>query len=371
MSGTARADGFADAQRAYVRGDYDGALRILSAAAEANDVNAQYMLGWLRLEGWWSPIRVDASEGIKWLQAAAENNDARAQFRMGDLYRVGQYVPRDEAKAFAWYLRAAMNGDAYSQGRVARAYLYGYGIARDTDQALHWYRKVAEAGLGDAAEQLGYIYTYGYIYANTDKVSVVSPDEGEALRWFLKAAANPHFRDVEPLEYIATFYDKGLGVAKNRSEALRWYERAAQGYAPYAQYQLGVAYELGDGVARDFERAFEFYHRSADKGFRPAHYRLGLAWLRGEQGPVDVILALKSFVLATGRSGDRKELDAEFAAFPDLYPIRYRALDPSAYRQAVKDRDALTATMSRAQITAADDLADAFELEPPPPPQIH
>src|SRR5258705_511592 len=55
-----------------------------------------------------------------------------------------------------------------------------------------------------------------------------------------------------PAQYnLAILFDNGRGVTKDEGEAVKWYRKAAdQGFAR-AQASLGLGYYLGDGVIKD------------------------------------------------------------------------------------------------------------------------
>jgi TPR repeat protein len=64
-------------------------------------------------------------EAIKWLSQAAEAGDIQAQYNLAQAYDEGQGVAPDLAKALKWSLRAAERGRALAQNQVAEAYRWG------------------------------------------------------------------------------------------------------------------------------------------------------------------------------------------------------------------------------------------------------
>ena len=83
--------------------------------------------------------------------------------------------------------------------------------------------------------------------------------------------------DMVAQAYVASIYEKGLGVEPNYTKALSWYQKAAaQGYTR-AQYALGYLYEAGLGVEKDLNEAFKWYRQAAglvEKDIRIAHVEL-------------------------------------------------------------------------------------------------
>ena len=115
-------------------------------------------------------------------------------------------------------------------------------------------RARARRGQAEAQFQLGVCYRFG---------QGVSKDEAEALKWYLKAAAQGH----EKAQYnVGVCYDAGTGVAQDHEEAARWYRKAAQRGHAKAAYNLAVDYKYGQGVARDDAEAFAWFDFAASRG---------------------------------------------------------------------------------------------------------
>jgi hypothetical protein len=98
---------------------------------------------------------------------------------------------------------------------LAAMYAQGSGVPKDDGEAVRWFRKAADAGDRFGMDGLGQVYANG---------RGVPKDDGEAVRWFQKAAdaGNP-----SGMYHLATMYDKGAGVAKDSGKAIEWYQKAA------------------------------------------------------------------------------------------------------------------------------------------------
>lgn len=97
--------GVDDGIAAYLRGDYAIAARELLPAAEAGDVRAQGVLGFMYDDGLGVPHDDDAAAG--WYLRAARQGDPVAQENLGIMHADGDGVPRDYVRAFVWFSRAA------------------------------------------------------------------------------------------------------------------------------------------------------------------------------------------------------------------------------------------------------------------------
>ncbi len=83
-----------------------------------------------------APAWADEAAAVR---ALAEQGDAKAQFALGTMYRDGQGVQRDYAKALRWWQKAAEQGIVDAQYALGNIYSGGTGIARDNIQAYMWY----------------------------------------------------------------------------------------------------------------------------------------------------------------------------------------------------------------------------------------
>lgn len=101
-----------DGQKAYARGDFATALKLLRPMAEHGDADAQYLVGEIfdpleeiHFEG--RGVAPDFQEALKWYRLSASQDNAAAQLCLGDMYHAGQGVTRDDVRAWMWWDIAA------------------------------------------------------------------------------------------------------------------------------------------------------------------------------------------------------------------------------------------------------------------------
>jgi uncharacterized protein len=101
-----------DGLKAYVRGDFATALKLIRPLAEQGDAWAEYYLGEIfdpleeiHFEG--RGVAPDFKEALKWYRLSAGQDNAAAQLCLGDMYHMGQGVTRDEVRAYMWWDLAA------------------------------------------------------------------------------------------------------------------------------------------------------------------------------------------------------------------------------------------------------------------------
>ena len=118
---------------------------------------------------------------MKWYRKAVAQGNAKAQYNLGFMYKYGQGVTLNYAKAAKWYRKAADQGLAEAQSNLGVMYVNGQGVAQDYTEAVKWYRKAAEQGYAMAQFNLGRSYEFG------DGVPIST---STAVEWYYKAGMN-------------------------------------------------------------------------------------------------------------------------------------------------------------------------------------
>ena len=137
---------------------------------------------------------------------------------------------------------------------------------------------------------------------------------------------------------LGNMYDKGQGVPQDYAAAVSWYRKAAdQGFAA-AQYNLGNMYRLGQGVPQDYAAAVSWTRKAADQGDADAQGNLGVMYQYGQGVPQDYVQAHKWYNLGSARATEADDRDRN-----------------------AKNRDAVAALMTPAQIAEAQRLASAWK----------
>lgn len=187
-------------------------------------------------------------------------------------------------------------------------------------------RKEADQGDPNAALALGMMYHTG---------EGTPQNYDEAVKWYRRAAdkGNPIAQNS-----LGVMYLQGQGVAINYLEAVRLIRAAAEKGNARAQLNLGHMFTQGKGVQVNFNEASRWYNRAAEQGDAEAQVNLGQLYAEGQRVPKNLVIAYKWFLLAAAQ-GDR---------------------------EGVSERDDLTPTLNKAQLTEAQRLAAAFSARKDP-----
>jgi uncharacterized protein len=232
------------------------------------------------------------------------------------------YQRGDYATALSHWRPLADQGNAVAQNGLGRMYAQGQGVAQDYRQALIWLRKAVDQGYAGAQNNLGWMYAKGL---------GVPQDYQQAVEWYRKAADQGY---AIAQNNLGLAYENGQGVARDYQQAVAWFRKAADQGNAAAQANLGWMYVNGQGVAQDYAQAVAWFRKAADQGFAGAQANLGLAYAQGLGVPQDYAQAHMWYNLTASRSSDAAE----------------RAL-------AARERDAVAAKMTPAQIAEAQRLA--------------
>ncbi len=229
--------------------DYQKAVRLLQQAAERGDSLAAAHLGEMYYDG--EGVAQDYGQAEKWLRQSAAAGNAYGQYILGLMYEAGHGVARDEAQAVSLFQLAGQQGIADAQAKVGAAYCLGEaGLAKNKAEGLKWLTPAAQGGSVDAQGILGayYLGAFG------------DPQElDKSVAWLVKAGMNNHQQSMLDLGamvmkgmvpqarypevkavmnnwankdntsaqiYLATMYEKGLGIKVNKVQAHAWYSLA-------------------------------------------------------------------------------------------------------------------------------------------------
>jgi uncharacterized protein len=114
----ARADRLASANSAYSRGDYIGAVRLLTPLALKGNARAQAFLGFMYENGYGAPQAYTAAADL-YVQAAISGNPF-GQGMLGLMYDKGHGVPQDFVLAYKWLNLAAARASKHERDYFLR-----------------------------------------------------------------------------------------------------------------------------------------------------------------------------------------------------------------------------------------------------------
>lgn len=223
------------------------------AEGKAGDADSYFELGTLFMTGKLELTGADTDQGMLYYMEAARNGSTKAMLALANIYRTGDFAPKDDAKATSYLLHAAEAGNKDAYGPLAECYFHGIGIKKDSAKGMEWLRKASDSGNIEATYALSVVLISG---AYGEK------NEEEGFKRCKIAADNGN---LAAEIYLASLYAEGVGVKKNLPESVVWYERVAARGNFYAAYKAGIAYYEGKGVKKNTERGAG-YLRLAAKG---------------------------------------------------------------------------------------------------------
>lgn len=199
--------------------------------------------------------RQDDRRAAEWYKLAADRGDVNAQFALAMLHLDGRGVPRDEARARALLQQASDKGHGPASLNLALPLLLT-GQTADLDQAIVLLRRAADAEIGDAQHALAVLMIEG---------RGLPRDVEAGADMMARAASNGSLAgEVE----FAILQFAGRGIGRDERAAARGFARAAARGNAIAQNRLARILFQGRWLPRD---------RAAAGGWHLAARAQGLA----------------------------------------------------------------------------------------------
>lgn len=284
-------------------------LKLCEEAAEAGNIEAQFILGKAYLDGcYWlsqffrTPIKDEAwieinepEKGVKWLEKAGENGDERAIYALGLVYYWRKLGEPNYKKALEYFYKIA-DKDKLAQFNIGLMHEDGNGVELSIEEAKMWYEKSANKGCKEALFNLASIYYFG---KDTGKVNIE-----ESINWYKKAIECGY---GEGASAIGIIYEEGYHVEKNLAKAMEYYRLADELGDSNGALRLGDLYFNGGYVKKNYSEAMKLYEKSARLGNPLAFYNIGNMFKEGLGVEVDYATAVEFFRKA-GKLGYIKAL---------------------------------------------------------------
>ncbi len=153
-------------------------------------------------------------EGFEWRKKAAEGGQVECWFDVAEQYRVGEFLPKDLAKAVECYEKCLNQSEntfskLASANRLGRMYCEGEGVAKDYAKALPLMKLAVEKKYPDNLYYLGKCY-YGV------------GEYKQARECFEKCRTY----DMETSYMWGMMYTRGLGVEENIGKGIKLLKEA-------------------------------------------------------------------------------------------------------------------------------------------------
>lgn len=250
-------------------GKYEDAREITQRLHDAGDVQASYLLGFLKENGLGGPqdksgalnlYQIAANEGVadaqfalgnqaasrgqyelayKWLEKAANQDLPQAQTRLATLYAEGRGGAVNAERAFKLFSAAAEQGDAEGLAGVGIAHLTGAGASLDYPKAAVAFEQAANLGHAQSQYNLALLY---------DSKLLGKPDPAKTHHWMKAAAENGMAAANVALGLMA---HNGGGSDASGAIPAEYFAKAAEAGDPQGMFLFAVALAEGDGLEKD------------------------------------------------------------------------------------------------------------------------
>lgn len=225
-----------------VEQDFEKAFELYRQALDQGFQGALVDLGVLHANDAWSGR--DHDKALEYLEQAHGAQVDVAAMVLGTSYFEGDWLEEDLARARRYFQEAAENGYWLASAYLGFLEEEGYGGPRDIESALRHYETAAEGDSLYAARRLAALYAEG---------GTVTPDEGKALQWRIRAGT---LGDADlAYEAAETLYNDPLHKDVERAVAL--YRIAARNGNLDASVKWARAQILGETKEATFQNGLE------------------------------------------------------------------------------------------------------------------
>ncbi len=181
---------------------------------------------------------MNCDQAIEWLGQAADGDDAEARFLLGYMHDIGYCVEWDEKRSVEYYELSAAQGNIDAMNNLGIIFFDKENYADRAIEAISLWEGAAEGGSAVAMRNLGSAYIEG---------SKVEKDPELAIEYYTKAA---ELSDLPAIFELSRIYREGDGVEINTEEESYWIERAAEtGYAD-SMASMALRFYRGHGVPK-------------------------------------------------------------------------------------------------------------------------
>lgn len=259
--GNLYATGWGDPKVAHVpTADPQRAAELYQRACESGSLAGCVDLGVLLFQQAPYP-NLDRARGL--FQKACDSRNAAGCTHLAALYATGEWVPKDDARAFALYQEACAGGDAAGCYNVGLHFETGRGRPQNLSRARISYENACDLGSFPGCTSLGSLYERGL---------GVPADLERAGDLYRRSCAGDLCNPGDPLGCfnLGVLHRDGRGVAPDKAKAAEYFEQSCRGYNASGCGSLADLLYTGDGVARDELRAVVLFHQACDDGHEPS-----------------------------------------------------------------------------------------------------
>lgn len=268
-----------------------------------------------------------SEEAVEYLEEAAENGSMESYLTLYQMFKSGQGVEKNDARALAYFRRAmalenlnsgerlklgtimltpsetaylpreglamvesaARTSDTKAMAFLADGYEKGIFGAPDNQKAIAWRQKAADAG--DVGSMLA-------LSLNYEEGKIVERDRRKANIIFNQTLNTVAPDDASALLMIGQAYVEGKIVAPDMDEAAEWYKRALDAGSEEGLVALGRLVKWN--AVKDYraEEAVGMFKKAASAGSISAMVELGMLYSMGMLVPIDPSMAFEYFRLA-------------------------------------------------------------------------
>ena len=222
----------------------------------------------------------------------------------GQLFRQGERVTQDPAKAMRFFRAAAIQSHASAPYELGMMHLHGEAGVRDKLRALVWFTLASQREEPRAASQLERLHAS--LPAPDLKTVPGHLEHIERAKKLLRQAKFMHSAAAQ--NALGEFCAAGAGLDQDYLEASEWFTLAAAQYHPQAQFNLGYLFANGLGVKQKTAEALRLYRLAVGQGNVSAQAHLARMYEQGRDVAQNYTEAIWLYRLAANQGDEGAQL---------------------------------------------------------------
>lgn len=282
----------------------------------------------------------DDTAAAEYWESSAMLGNVPAQYALGKLYRDGDCVPRNIAKAMKLFLLSANQKNDYAQYQLGKLYLADERVPKDVDSAIRWLDESAEQGNQYAQYILGKLYLCG---------KEIPHDKEKAVQYLEASAAQGNLYARFFLDHLDSFGNPSAFLAATRLQDREIVSGFMKEKVIYEVAQFHNAVFVGfdaEGTARQAHKRGTYHPENWKRHSYVCLCGVGehalLQLLKENQAVQKAVLCLDHDAAGIEASGRLEEILREQSR-AEVYSLKPRHKDWNEDLKAARGREALPA----------------------------
>lgn len=198
-------------------------------------------------------VDVDYKSALTYYTIAANENYYKSLNNIGNMYKEGQYLPKNETLAEMYFEKAAENGSIVALYNLA---ILNFELEDESkfELGIELLENAVEKGHEDSVILLAKKYMEN---------EIIQRDFNKAIELLVSIPQNPI-----ALNMLGNIYYNEEVISQDLKKAFNYYKKSADLDYVHGQKNVAECYELGEGVEKDIKNALKYFELASKQDCR-------------------------------------------------------------------------------------------------------